>query len=56
MSSVTTRAHEEVSALKAVMTKYIDSSCKQSRTVLSKILEDIATRGIDITSAELHIE
>ena len=47
---------EEVSALKAVMTKYIDSTCKQSRTILSKILEGIATRGIEITGAELHIE
>ena len=46
---------EEVTALKAVMTSYIDSQCKQSKTIISKILEGIATRGIDITSAELHI-
>ena len=47
---------EDATALKAVMTSYIDSSCKQSKTILSKILEGIATRAIDITSAELHIE
>ena len=47
---------EDVTALKAVMTSYIDSQCKQSKTIISKILEGIATRGIEITCAELHIE
>ena len=47
---------EDVEGLKAVLiNSNIDSQCKQSNTIISKILEGITTRSIDITSAELHI-
>jgi len=47
---------EDVESLKAILVNSnIDSQCKQSNTIISKILEGIATRGIEITSAELHI-
>ena len=47
---------EDVESLKAVLVNSnIDSQCKQSNTIISKILEGIATRGVEITSTELHI-
>ena len=47
---------EDVENLKAVLVNSnIDSQCKQCNTIISKLLEGIATRGIEITSAELHI-
>ena len=47
---------EDVESLKAVLVNSnIDSQYKQSHTIISKILEGIATRGIEITGAELHI-
>ena len=47
---------DDVESLKAVLVNSnIDSQCKQSNTIISKILEGIATRGVEITSTELHI-
>ena len=48
---------EEVAALKMVLQRSdIDSSARQVNTILSKLLEGIASRGIAVTNQDLHID
>ena len=48
---------EEVQALKKVLVdSNIDSQAKQANTIISKLLEGIATRKVTVTNTELQIE